>query len=111
MSQLVLGWPNGTLGMALGAIAGLLMMYQAWRDSPWDVHDEFSYQEPARFSLAVAAPSLVLLSVLVTLLLGLGVVDKDVRPELGTAGDLLGLLLIPVTVWYVFRWTRRPRPS
>ena len=111
MSQFLLGWPNGTVGMLLGTIAGLLIIYQAVRDSPWDIHDEFSYEEPARFSLIVAAPSLVLLGVLVALLLGLGVIDKDIRPEFGMAGDILGLILVPVTIWYVFRWSRRPRPS
>lgn len=111
MSQVLLGWTNGTLGMTLGAICGLMMLYHAWRDSPWDVHDEYSYEEPSRFSLAVAAPALVLLGVLVTLLLGLGVVDKDVRPELGLAGDVLGVVLVPVTLWYVAHWSRRPRPS
>jgi hypothetical protein len=111
VSQLLAGWPNGTVGMTLGAIAGLLMMYQGWRDAPWDIHDEYSYEEPSRFSLRVALPSLVLLSVLITFLLGLGVVDKDVRPEFGLAGDLLGLLLVPVTIWYVFRGARHPRPS
>ena len=88
-----------------------MIIYQALRDSPWDIHDELSYEEPARFSLVVAAPSLVLLGVLVALLLGLGVIDKDIRPEFGMAGDILGLVLVPVTIWYVFRWARRPRPN
>ena len=111
MSELLLGWPNGTLGMILGTLAGLMIIYQAWRDSPWDVHDDYSYEEPSRFSLATAAPSVVLLGVLLTLLLGLSVLDRGIRREFGVAGDVLGVLLIPLTVWYVFRWSRRPRLS
>ena len=111
MTQVLLGWPNGTLGMLLGVLAGLLVIYQVLRDSPWDVHDDYSYEEPSRFSFGVAAPSLVLLGVMLTLLAGLAVLDKGIRWEIGMAGDVLGVLLIPVTLWYVFRWTRRPRPS
>ena len=111
MSQILLGWPNGTLGLLLGTLVGLLIIYQAWRDSPWDVHDEYSYAEPSHLTFATAVPSLVLLGVLLTLLLGLGVLDKEIRGEFAMLGDILGVLLVPLTIWYVFHWSRRPRPS
>ena len=104
------GWPNGTVGMIIGTLAGLLICYQVWRDAPWDVHDEQAYQEPDHFSLAVAAPSLILLGVLATLVLGLGVLDRDIRPELGMSGDIVGLVLVPLSAYHFLRWARRPSP-
>jgi hypothetical protein len=109
MSEMLLGWPNGTLGMLFGLIAGLLIVGQAWRDKPWDVHDERSYDEPARWTPAVAAPSVALIGVLLTLVLGLGALDKGIQPTFAIAGDVLGLILLPLTLWHIWHLSQRTR--
>lgn len=96
MSELLLGWPNGSLGLVLGALTGLLLLLRTVRDSPWDLHGEHSYREPERVTLGVVGPSLLLLGVLLTLLLGLGALDKTIWPPFAFAGDLLGLALLPL---------------
>ena len=107
MSSLLLGWPNGVLGMLLGTLAGLLIILQAWRDAPWDIHDEQSYSEPP-LSLRTLAPSLVLFVSLLTLLFGIGALDKGVWPPLAIAGDILGLIALPVSAYCVFTRPKRP---
>ena len=47
-------------------------------------------------TLGVVGPSLLLLGVLLTLLLGLGALDKTIWPPFAFAGDLLGLALLPL---------------
>jgi hypothetical protein len=96
VSELLLGWPNGTLGLLLGAMTGLLILLRTLRDSPWDLHGERSYREPERLTLGVVGPSLLLLGVLVTLLLGLGALDKTIWPPFAFAGDILGLVILPL---------------
>jgi hypothetical protein len=109
MSEMMLGWPNGVLGMLFGSLAGLLIVWQAWRTSPWDIHDENSYLEPARLSLGVMAPSVILFATLLTLMLGVGALDENVWPQFAIAGDILGLVLLPFTIYYVFGRRRDPR--
>ena len=89
------GWPNGVVGMATGSLAGLLVLLHAIRQAPWDIHDERSYAEPKKLTIGVVAPPLVLFSALLTLMLGLGAVDRSIGPELGMAGDILGLIALP----------------
>jgi hypothetical protein len=92
--------------MVLGVCAGLLVIAQAWRDQPWDIHDENSYGEPAGIRLPVLLPSLVLFSALLTLLLGLGALDKGIWPPFAIAGDILGLVTLPFSALYVFKVIR-----
>jgi hypothetical protein len=102
VSELLLGWPNGVLGMLLGTLAGLLIIWQAWRDSAWDIHDEHSYSEPSRLTIGYMAPSLVLFGVLLTLMLGVGALDRGIWPPFAITGDILGLILLPFAAYHVF---------
>jgi hypothetical protein len=109
MSELLLGWPNGTLGMLLGFISGLLIIGQAWRDKPWDIHDSHSYEEPARWTPVVAVPTVALLGVLMTIVFGLGALDRDIDTRWAMVGDYLGLVLLPLTVWNVWYQSQQAR--
>jgi hypothetical protein len=102
LSELLLGWPNGVLGMLFGTLAGLLIIWQTWRSSPWDIHDEDSYKEPSRLTIGVMAPSLVLFGVLLTLMLGVGALDRTIWPPFAIAGDILGLIILPFAAHHVF---------
>jgi hypothetical protein len=99
----VLGLENGVVGMLAGAVAGLLIMLQAWKTQPWDIHDEKSYAEPKRITLGAVTPSLVMLGALLTLLLGLGALDQGIDPKFAISGDILGVLLLPWSAIYVFK--------
>lgn len=103
MSELLLGWPNGVLGMLLGVVAGLLIIGRALRDAPWDVHDERSYSEPERLTATVLTPPLVLFASLLTLLLGVGALDKGVWPPFAIASDIIGLIALPFAIMHVAR--------
>jgi hypothetical protein len=103
MSEVLLGWPNGVLGMVFGTLAGLLLGYRTWRESPWDLHDEHGYREPAKISFAVIAPSLTLLLTLLALMLGVGALDKGIWPPYALTGDFLGLLALVIAVTHLVR--------
>ena len=103
MSELILGWPNGTLGLLLGALTALMILLRARRDSPWDLHSEHAYREPDRVTLGVIGPSLLLLGVLVTLLLGLGALDRTIWPPFAFAGDILGLVILPLAALHALK--------
>ena len=92
----------GLLGLITGLISGALMGARLLRDQPWDVHDERSYAEPTRITLGAIAPSLIFLLTLVTLILGLAAIDRDVNTIFGLAGDGLGLVDLLLTVVYLF---------
>jgi hypothetical protein len=96
MSELLLGWPNGSLGLLLAALAGVIYLIHAWRMTPWDVHDEMSYREPKKLSLNAVAPSLILFGLLVAMIAGIGALDRGIWPPLAIFGDLLGLALLPI---------------
>ena len=107
MIEPVLGWPNGVLGLILGIVAGTLMIVQAWRTSAWDIHEERSwYTESPRVTLGVVAPALILFSVLLTLLLGVAVLDRGIWPPFAIAADVLGLMLLPLAVAQVLKSAR-----
>ena len=99
MFESVLGWPNGVVGFFLGVITGLLMIVRAWRASAWDIHEEKSwYSEPARVTVGVVAPAAIMYAVLVTLLLGVAVLDRGVWPPFAMAADVLGMLILPLAL-------------
>ena len=103
MSDMLLGWPNGVLGMVFGSLAGLVLGYRTWRDSPWDLHDEHGYREPAKITFAVVAPPLTLLLTLLALMLGVGALDASIWPPFALIGDFLGLLALVIAVTHVLR--------
>lgn len=103
MGLLIPNVTSGVLGMVLGSLAGLLIVLQAWRNSPWDIHDENSYREPARVTLAVATPSIVMFLALATLLLGIGALDRNVAPHFAIAGDLLGFVALGFALTHLRR--------
>lgn len=103
MSEMLLGWPNGVLGMIFASLAGLMIGYRTWRESPWDLHDEHGYREPARISFSVIAPSLTLLLTLSALMLGVGALDRTIWPPYALTGDFLGLLALVVATVHILR--------
>ena len=98
-----LGLSNGVIGMITGMLAGLLILLQAWKTQPWDIHDEKSYAEPKRITLGAVTPSLVVLASLLTLLLGLGALDKGITPIYAIIGDFVGVIILPWSALYVFK--------
>jgi hypothetical protein len=103
----ILNWPGGLVGMLTGLAAGTLLIVSAWRRAPWDIHDENSYSEQTRLTFGTVAPTAILFASLITLLLGTAVLDKDgVAAPVAVAGDVLGLLLLPFTVFYLLRSAR-----
>src|SRR5215212_1594438 len=103
MSDMLLGWPNGVLGMVFGSLAGLMLGYRTWRESPWDLHDEHGYREPAKITFSVVAPSLTLLLTLLALMLGVGALDASIWPPYALTGDFLGLLALVIAATHVLR--------
>ena len=101
MGMLIPGWTSGVLGMVLGSLAALLVIVRAMKRSPWDIHDENSYQEHQGFSLDAVAAPLILFSALLTLLLGLGAIDENIWPPFAVAGDLLGLAMLLFAIYRV----------
>jgi hypothetical protein len=99
--MLIPGWTSGVLGMALGGLAALLIIVKTMKRSPWDIHDENSYQEHEGFTLNAVASPLILFTALLTLLVGLGAIDQNIWPPLAVIGDLLGLLMLVFAVYWV----------
>ena len=79
-----------------------MMGARLFRDQPWDVHNENSYSEPTRLTPGALAPSVIFFLALVTTVLGLAAVDRDVNANLGIAGDGLGVLDLALTIIYLF---------
>ena len=103
MGLLIPGWTSGVLGMVLGTLAALLVIVQAMKRSPWDIHDEDSYQEHQGFSFDAIAAPLVLFTALLTLLLGLGALDETIWPPFAVIGDALGVLVLLFSAFRVAR--------
>jgi hypothetical protein len=95
MSQILLGWPNGTVGMALAMLAGIILMIHAFRTTPWDIHDETTYQDSGKFTISSIVPSLILFAILISLVAGVGALDKGIWPPIAIVGDILGTLSVP----------------
>jgi hypothetical protein len=98
-----IGITPGLFGLLMGTAAGTLLCAKFWRTKPWDIHDENSYSEPARLSVGVLAPSIIFFLTLVTMMLGLGAIDRDIDIRFGLAGDALGLANLAFTLFYLFR--------
>jgi hypothetical protein len=107
MSELLLGWPNGVLGMIFASLGGILVMYALWRRSPWDTHDENSYPEPKRLTFDVLAPDIVRFGALIALMLGVGALDKHVWPVFALVGDFLGLAVLGLAIYYLLIGSRK----
>jgi hypothetical protein len=101
MGLLIPGWTSGVLGMVLGALAALLIIVRTMKRSPWDIHDENSYQEHQGFSLDAVAAPLILFAALLTLLLGLGAIDQNIWPPFAVMGDVLGLLMLLFAIYRI----------
>lgn len=109
MGLLIPGLISGVLGMVLGIVAALLVITQAMKRSPWDIHDEDSYQEHQGFSFDAIAAPLVLFTALLTLLLGLGALDETIWPPFAVVGDVLGVVVLLFSVFLVARNRARAR--
>ena len=99
---MIFGLTPGLLGLLSGLVSGAMMGARLLRDQPWDVHDENSYAEPTKLSIGALAPTVIFFVTLLTTVLGLAAIDRDVNPGFGLAGDGLGIINLLLTVAYLF---------
>src|SRR6266581_2350582 len=106
MGLIIEGWTSGILGIAMAVLTVALLGLRVRRRSPWDIHDEESYKEHQGLSLDATGPPVVLFLVLVTLMLGVGALDKGIPMQYAVVGDAIGLVLLVFTATVLMRLPR-----